>query len=152
MEIARGFLRRLEVPVEMEALYMLTSIITVKFTDPQAARTFVNDIRAFDQARRTVNGRVMWAAVYSTKERHTRNKRFLQTARALQKYPVNPAYKARPPYQLVRWRSATVVFGTKRICNISDATTPLQWCDGWYASAECSVSQAAIETEINNIA
>lgn len=49
LETARGFLRHLglEVPTEMESPYMLASVVTIKSSDPQSARTFVNDLRAF---------------------------------------------------------------------------------------------------------
>lgn len=89
--------------------------MNLKWRTPQEARDVLDELRPLTDQEFVFKGRTlsMYAAMLQTRERRTRNRMLLQTAEALRAALKDTAelqrVKAKRPYDLVCWRSPSVV-------------------------------------------
>lgn len=93
-------------PDNLEAPYMLTSVVHTKLSLAAEMRAFVNDIRQLPEVQRTFRGRLLWAGVQQSPERRSRNRRLLRAAKILQQRHVLPVIREKTLYKLICWRGA----------------------------------------------
>lgn len=121
ISIARAFLTHAVVlpSVPPEAPFRLTCGVHLRFGCPEDARSFVSAVR--DLLWGTYDGREPWATFRHTKERRTRNRRrLLRAAEILQRHSKLAGVKKKTAFNLVCWRSSSVVLGNRRIVEVRE--------------------------------
>lgn len=104
-----------------------------------------------DLPSRTYDGRTFWATVRQPKERRTRNRKLLRVAEVLQKCSKLAQVKEKTSFDLVCWRSSTVVLGSRRIVSVKEPDNNFTWADNWYTPDLYAEKQDIVIREIEAI-
>lgn len=73
-----------------------------------------------------------WIGIQKPVEERRRNRKLRALSKVLlDKLPVDNMDKAREPWRVVCWRSATVILQNKRIVTLERDQTTMKWHDGW---------------------
>lgn len=84
-----------------------------------------------------------------TKPERERNARLLAMARAAQSFLVETHRdKNKEPCLLIRWKSAQLVLGPRRIAELQRNSNELEFKENWYGEGLFSDTEERVETEL----
>jgi len=149
--IAKEFLSHAGVlpAVPADAPHRVTSAVHFKLPCPEDARSFVSAVR--DLPTREYQGRHFWATTRATKERRTRNRNLLIAAEASQKYSKFANVQNKKAFDLVCWRSSSIVLGSRKVVEVREPDNNYNWMGDWYSADLYAEKKEAIIAEVMSI-
>lgn len=92
-----------------------------------------------------------WATIRQPKERRARNRRPLRAAEALQRHSKLDAVKNKTGFDVVWWKSSSIVLGSRGVVEVREPDNNYKWTDGWYGPNLYSEKQDCIISEVGAI-